>query len=59
MDAYQKICDAYIAGKNANDAYKIAENLKNADPNEINRFTKEVLLPNLLLEIQTRYKADE
>ena len=59
IDAYQKICDAYVSGKNANDAYKIAENLKNADPNEVNHFTKEILLPNLLLEIQTRYKADE
>ena len=59
MREYVRIRNAYLEGKNVNAIYSLADDIKKVDPASINTFTKEVLLPNLLLEFKTRYKADE
>ena len=53
------ICVAYMYGYDPNNMYSLAAEIKKVDPESISKFTNETLLPNLIMKVVSKYRADK
>ena len=50
---------AYLFGYDPNNSYSLATEIKKADPELISKFTNESFIPNLIMKIVSKYRADK
>ena len=54
-----EIIVAYLYGYDPNNSYLLSSEIKKADPELISKFTNETLLPNLIMKVINKYRADK